>query len=143
MRPKLPDNLRRTATLEVWVTPSELEEFRHLAVQRGFRRRVPGSEPAVYRGDLSRLVQVLLQEAAADQKTWRRLLPRLQANMTPTSKSRRGDLVKFQMRVREVWLLRIRKLAEESGHCHGGRGNVSAFVRSLLQLQRRDAAQRG
>ena len=138
MRPKLADNLRRSATLEVWVTQSELEEFRHMALQRGYRRRVAGSDPAVYRGDLSQLVQVLLRESAADQKTWQRLLPRLRANMT--NSSRRGDLVKFQMRVRSVWLVRIRKLAEVAGYQHGGRGNVSAFLRSLLQLQRKDAA---
>ena len=141
MRPKLADNLRRTATLEVWVTPSELEEFRHLAMQRGFRRRVAGSDPAVYRGDLSQLVQTLLREAAADQKTWQRLLPRLRANRSESP--RRGDLVKFQMRVRAVWLMRIRRLAEASGYQHGGRGNVSAFLRSLLQLQRRDASAQG
>ena len=111
----------------------ELEEARHEAVRRGYRRRVAGSKPPVYRGDLSKLIHELFREAARDPVTWGRVRTRLQALHEPLDPPPGGHR-KFQMRVREVWLERIRRLAADAGFIHGGRGNVSALVRDLLRL---------
>ncbi|MEZ6196954.1 MAG: hypothetical protein R3F20_14705 [Planctomycetota bacterium] len=134
MRPRLPADRRRDRTLEVWLRPDELEAARALALRRGLRRRVPGSRPAVYRGDLSKLVQDVLRAAAPDPVTWRRTRDRLIHRHEPAVPEPGGSFRKFQVRVREVWLDRIRKLAEDAGITHGGRGNVSAFIRDLIRI---------
>lgn len=133
MRPRLPEDQKRNRTLEVWMPDDEFEEARLEAMRRGFRRRVAGSKPAVYRGDLSKLIHDLLQDFAPDPVTWGRVRIRLQALHAPLEPPPGGHK-KFQMRVREVWLRRIRRLAEDAGFIHGGRGNVSALVRDLLRL---------
>lgn len=133
MRPRLPDDRKRSRTLEVYMPDDEMEEARLEAMRRGFRRRVAGSKPAVFRGDLSKLIHDILRDAARDPVTWGRVRARLQALHEPLAPPPGGHR-KFQMRVREVWLDRIRRLAADAGFVHGGRGNVSTLVRDLLRL---------